>query len=205
MKSLRLKLLTIFIIWLVSYGWFYLPVEGTQKMETILIVPIGKVDAEIMEDLKTGLKGVWARDIAIGKATAEPDYAYNPKRKQYSGEGILNKLQNEYATSNYEKVLGVVDHDLYVPDLNFIFGLAGNKEVIIAISRLRPQFYGLIKNKSLFNKRVLSEAVHELGHAYGLQHCLNNYCVMFFSNTLTDTDTKGYNFCPVCRKKLTGG
>ena len=87
------------------------------------------------------------------------------------------------------------------PGLNFIFGLASKKIVIISITRLYEEFYGYKKNNQLFNKRVLTEAVHELGHAYGLNHCKNPYCVMFFSNSLVDTDRKGHKFCDDCKKK----
>jgi len=36
-------------------------------------------------------------------------------------------------------------------------------------------------------QRVIKEAVHELGHAFGLTHCENSKCVMHFSNSLQDT------------------
>jgi archaemetzincin len=39
-----------------------------------------------------------------------------------------------------------------------------------------------------------SEAVHELGHAFGLTHCEKSRCVMHFSNSLQDTDFKHYIF-----------
>jgi len=51
-------------------------------------------------------------------------------------------------------------------------------------------------------ERALKEAVHELGHLLGLPHCDNPRCIMFFSNTLADTDRKGPGFCPACRGKL---
>jgi archaemetzincin len=101
------------------------------------------------------------------------------------------------------KILGIVDRDLYVPELNFVFGLAHTKGAVISLTRLRQGFYDLPENESRFHQRVLIEAVHELGHTYGLGHCNNPHCVMFFSNSLTDTDRKGSKFCNNCKGKLT--
>jgi hypothetical protein len=44
--------------------------------------------------------------------------------------------------------------------------------------------------------RAAIEAIHELAHTYRLTHCTNPRCVMWFSNTLTETDRKGTRFCP---------
>jgi archaemetzincin len=40
-----------------------------------------------------------------------------------------------------------------------------------------------------------------LGHTYGLVHCRNPHCVMFFSNSLIDTDVKGPDFCQKCKPR----
>jgi len=60
----------------------------------------------------------------------------------------------------------------------------------------------LKSDESLFHQRIVKEAVHELGHAFGLNHCNNPICVMYFSNSLPDTDIKQYSFCDVCRTKI---
>jgi len=52
--------------------------------------------------------------------------------------------------------------------------------------------------------RAVKEAVHELGHTFGLDHCSDPRCVMHFSNMLADTDRKGREFCPSCRARLAG-
>ena len=131
-----------------------------------------------------------------------PDYAFNKKRNQYLSTAILKALMEGKGYMAREKLLGVVDQDLYVPELNFVFGEASQKAAIISLSRLRQEFYHLPQEQSLLYKRTLTEAVHELGHTYGLDHCKNPRCVMFFSNSLIDTDRKGSEFCPECRKKL---
>jgi len=86
--------------------------------------------------------------------------------------------------------------------LNFVFGEATTKAAVISLTRLRQSFYKLPEDREIFRKRVLTEAVHELGHTYRLGHCENPRCVMFFSNSLTDTDRKGFEFCLSCKDKL---
>ncbi|MEW6162013.1 MAG: archaemetzincin family Zn-dependent metalloprotease [Nitrospirota bacterium] len=167
----------------------------------IVLVPVGEVNKEAIERLKNHLGKIFNKKVFIGKAMPEPDYAFDKKRNQYLSTAILNTLIKQKGYNAYEKVLGVVDHDLYVPRLNFVFGEASEKVAVISLTRLRQGFYSLPEDKELFNKRALTEAVHELGHTYGLGHCNNPRCVMFFSNTLADTDRKGYEFCPACKSK----
>ena len=94
--------------------------------------------------------------------------------------------------------------DLTVPGLNFVFGLAdpASRGAVISLARLYPEFYGQPRDPGLFKARALKEAVHELGHLLGLGHCPDPACVMAFSNSLSDTDRKGPEFCARCREFL---
>lgn len=168
----------------------------------ILLVKVGEIENYVIDTLKENLAKIFNRPVEVGKPMEEPVYAYNRKRNQYSSRTILMKLLEEKEFMNYEKVLGIVDHDLYIPELNFVFGEASKRVALISLTRLRPEFYGLLEDRNLFLRRVLTEAVHELGHTFNLKHCCNPSCVMFFSNTLSDTDNKGIEFCPKCKSKF---
>jgi archaemetzincin len=166
----------------------------------ILIVPVGEVEVVVLEHICSTVQEAFGRECRLGEVLPKPDNAFNRRRGQYFAQEILQRLRMDGA----ERVLGVVGLDLYLPRLNFIFGLADpfGGRAVIAIPRLHQEFYGLPEDRELFLHRVMKEAVHELGHTFGLGHCHNRHCVMAFSNSLADTDYKGQAFCRKCLSKL---
>jgi archaemetzincin len=115
-------------------------------------------------------------------------------RGQYAAERILRRLAMLHGSA--ERVLGVADLDLFTPDLNFIFGQARpGGPAVMALTRLRPEFWGQPPDPALLRERAGKEAVHELAHSYGLGHCQDSRCVMWFSNTLAETDARFDAFC----------
>jgi archaemetzincin len=170
--------------------------------QSLIIIPFGQIQREILEFLRIELSQIFSLDVTIAKSESIPQYAFDPKRRQYHSTRILEWLKNIPVTDT--PILGIVDLDLFVPELNFVFGEAdvSHGVCIISLVRLRQEFYGLPKNETLFLERALKEAVHELGHTYRLGHCGDTRCIMHFSNFLQDTDIKGPDFCPRCKVKL---
>lgn len=168
----------------------------------ISLVPLGSVPIDLLPWLAERLSVVFKRPVTVDESIPLPATGYEPHRRQYRGDALLATLQ-AVASPTVERVLGVIDADCYAPDLNFIFGQAAldGRGAFIALPRLRPSFYGLAEDSLLFHQRVLSEAVHELGHTWGLTHCPNPNCVMHFSNTLHDTDVKDAAFCRRCQDR----
>jgi len=154
-----------------------------------------------MEELKDRVGGIFHCPAEIGAGFSDLAQAYNPDRKQYLSSKLLAALGK---SEGEERVVGIVDVDLYVPRLNFVFGEADmvSGTAIISLCRLRQEYYGLAPDETLFLERATKEIVHELGHTFGLGHCPNNKCVMHFSNSLADTDLKESHFCNKCRPKI---
>jgi archaemetzincin len=174
----------------------------TPKTQSLLIVPFGTIRKEVLVFLQNELIRIFGFDVRIAREEPIPQYAFDPKRRQYHSTKILEWLKNIPVMDT--RILGIIDLDLYVPELNFVFGEAdvAHGVCIISLVRLRQEFYGLPKNENLFLERALKEAVHELGHTYRLGHCGDTRCIMHFSNSLSDTDIKGPDFCPRCNLKL---
>jgi archaemetzincin len=179
-----------------------LPAKQKDLKMLIALVTVGEVDQDIMKILKEDLNKIFGKQVWVGKGMPTPHDAFNKKRNQYLSTMILNALMNEKEYIAFEKIFGIVDYDLYVPELNFVLGEASQRAAVISLPRLRQEFYNLPRDQSFFRKRALTEAVHELGHTYGLGHCGNPLSVMFLSNSLVDTDRKGSKFCPKCKRYL---
>lgn len=178
-----------------------MPVDAA--LVRITLVPCGVVPLPVLGFLKDGLQKELTADVTQAEGVPVPPWAYDSGRRQYQAEAFLPLLA-PHGPGNKTLVLGVTTVDLFVPDLNFVFGLASYREkcAIISLARLHPEFYGQPSIPHLFEERALKEAVHELGHLMGLEHCSNPSCIMFFSNSVVDTDRKGPGFCPDCRRYL---
>lgn len=124
---------------------------------------------------------------------------YDPARNQFNSTWILSQLIEQIPDED-SKILGVTGVDLYVPVLTFVFGEAqlNGKAAVVSSYRLRDELYGLPKNPEKLKGRLEKEAIHELGHTFGLIHCREPNCVMFTSTYAEEIDFKSRDFCPAC-------
>jgi archaemetzincin len=131
-----------------------------------------------------------------------PSYAYNPARGQYHSTQLLSGLNRLDIQS--DKILGVTELDLFIPILTYVFGEAqlNGPAAIVSAYRLFPEFYGLPPDVSLVQLRLIKEAIHELGHTFGLKHCTNYGCVLNVSTYVEEIDLKSHRFCGQCQKTL---
>jgi archaemetzincin len=168
----------------------------------LILVPFEQLSFDLLAWLADELTGLLDREVDLGQPLPLPAAGYSKRRRQHLGTALLKALR----TSPYPApgvALGLVDADCYAKGLNFVFGQARpGGPAFVALPRLRPSFYGHPEDQELFRERLLKEALHELGHAWGLFHCSAPGCVMHFSNALADTDRKEHRFCDRCRGEL---
>ncbi|WP_297092019.1 archaemetzincin family Zn-dependent metalloprotease [Thermococcus sp.] len=176
---------------------------------TILLVPIGTIEKYIIRAVAGFVDSYYSRfGFSVERADVLPEEeflgAYDPLRHQYIGRTFLPVLHGIGKKRRARAVLGITRLDLYEEGMNFIFGIAhaGLRTAVVSTFRLRPEFYGDAPDERLYTERTIKEAMHELGHVFGLQHCPNERCVMHFSNSIIETDIKDALYCPTCLKKL---
>jgi archaemetzincin len=173
----------------------------------IEVVAVGKVGRQLLGLLSHEISKVYSLPegyCLVGPSLEIPPAAYNSRRGQYNADMILDRVRHRIAGDS--KVLALTDVDLYTTlhDYNFIFGLAQlrGRAALVSLCRLDPAFYGKEPDPELFLKRATKEAVHELGHTFGLNHCTDTKCVMSFSNSILDVDAKSATFCAECKNRL---
>jgi archaemetzincin len=94
------------------------------------------------------------------------------------------------------RLLGITDVDLFIPVLTFVFGEAqlGGRAAIVSLARLTE-----VADPVRLAARLCKEAVHEIGHTFGLVHCVSTACVMSRSPGLRAVDLKDDRLCADCR------
>ncbi|MGD0500948.1 MAG: archaemetzincin [Bryobacteraceae bacterium] len=162
----------------------------------------GEPGLNLLEHLAASLARVFRTPCRIRPELVDISFSMEEGRGQYYSTAIIQKL--ERAADPDARVLGVTACDLYVPVLTFVFGEAqlDGHCAVVSTARLKEDFYGMPPREDLLRERLLKEAVHELGHTFGLRHCMDWRCVMASSHAVERLDVKGAEFCRACLKPV---
>jgi archaemetzincin len=170
-------------------------------MPRIFIWWIGEAAADraVLERVASRLAAAFRAPVALWESPERPRHAYDARRRQHASGVILRWLLE--AGPGTGKVLGVTDRDLFIPILTYVFGEAqlGGSAAVVSTARLAdtPDAAG-----PKFVERLEKEALHEVGHAFGLVHCGDPRCVMSRSSGVKDVDAKDAALCPECRGRV---
>jgi archaemetzincin len=168
-------------------------------MSRIYLLPVGSIEDEVLTMLEQRLQQMLDGEIRRSAPLQTPAAAWNPARRQYEALQVMRAV-TEAAPEDAERVLGITEEDLSIPMLTFVFGQAQlrGRVALMSLARLRQEFYGLPANKELMMTRAVKEALHELGHTFGLVHCPAPSCVMTLANDIQHVDAKEMDFCGGC-------
>jgi archaemetzincin len=167
---------------------------------TIVLAPIGELDPWFCEAIAKAIERVFGCRTDIRPVLSNVDFALDTRRRQYHSTPILQQLAAQ-APEGALKVIAITPVDLFIPILTHVYGEAqlGGKAAILSIHRLQEGFAAA--NPSM-QCRLAKEAVHELGHTFGLRHCPERTCIMHYCRNTRDVDRKSDQLCRHCRVML---
>lgn len=163
------------------------------------VVPLGEVCELTVKSVAAHVLGYFHLDALVLPPMEHPLSAYDERRHQYDAGAIITTLES-LSFPQYEKIIGIVDLDLFIPIFAHVFGEArqGGMAALVSIHRLRPPSSGSPEALNLQMQRASKVALHELGHLYDLHHCPDALCLMHFSGGLGDLDQTPLNLCRYC-------
>ncbi|HLY20507.1 MAG TPA: archaemetzincin family Zn-dependent metalloprotease [Bryobacteraceae bacterium] len=161
-----------------------------------------EVAPEELGRLGVRLPEIFHMECRVRPERLDVAFARDRVRNQYYSTAILQAMQTLAEAG--ARLLAVTSLDLYVPVLTFVFGEAqlGGSCAVVSMHRLREEFYGLPAREDLMRERLFKEAVHELGHTFGLRHCDDWRCVMTSSHAVERLDVKDVHFCSACGRAV---
>jgi archaemetzincin len=173
-------------------------------MPYIYVVPIATPGSHWLAPLEQTVAQCFGLPVKRMHCDIDLHITYDPGRRQYNSSQILLQLISSVPSDAF-KILGVTSVDLFIPILTYVFGEAqlGGIGALVSIHRLNNRLYGLPDNDQLLRERLTKEAVHELGHTFGLLHCSTPGCVLNASTYVEDIDQKSDQICQECRRQIT--
>ncbi len=175
--------------------------NANNPQEHIIVSPIGHFDPQIIDQVGREVRRVLGYRSLTAPVLQDVDFAFESSRNQYCSTPILKKLA-DLAPPGAVKILAICSVDLFIPILTHVYGEAqlGGKACIISTHRLNE---GLeTAPTELFIRRVVKEAIHELGHTFNLRHCKDHGCCMHYCRTIKDVDRKTDQLCRYCKVLL---
>jgi len=171
------------------------------RSRIIYLVPLGEKNEEHLSVLAESIREQFGVMAAILDDQGPPTYALDPTRQQYNSNLIIKNLIAS-SPADALKTLGVTPFDLFSPIFSHVFGEAQfrGKCAVISSYRLRGSPHGAVQaGCPPLVSRLEKEAMHELGHTFGLRHCADPDCVMHYSVGVQCADRKFAFFCSACR------
>jgi predicted Zn-dependent protease len=176
-----------------------------RRLRPVELIPAGEVDGALLETLGGDLQNALGVQWCVGDALPLREEWRETESGLYRSIHLMHALMDRTAQRDAKRArrwrVAIADAGLCAQGVGRIYGEAA-MEGCCAVVGLAPLRAGSGADAEVLRDRLLTEAVHELGHLAGLAHCRNASCVMYPSLHIADTDHKGRTFCRECRRPL---
>ena len=188
------------------------PNERRSSIRLVRLGALGEGDFPSVETLASYAEtffGLPARPVeeAVDAPTFTSRTNPGTGKLQILSTDVLGWLRREMPADAFCAV-ALTTTDLYPEDAwNYVFGQASffDRAGVFSFARYDPAFFGRPREAdtpSLVLRRSLKVMSHEIGHMFGMEHCIRFRCLMNGSNNLDETDGTPIDLCPVCLRKL---
>lgn len=165
--------------------------------KTISIYRYGNFSVSKAQRLEKQLKSYFPEVVLKEQILTLPTEHYNKERNRYRGTGLFEELGKH---RNGDAVIGLTDYVIFKPnEISQTYGIMGVSPVgtyKCVVSSKIPS-----SGKEQSDDNFVKLALHELGHAFGLNHCPDQYCYMVDAeHKMKFPQTTG--FCESCKTKL---
>jgi archaemetzincin len=176
-----------------------------RKLRPVVLIPAGGIDHALLEELGHGLEEELGVQWSVGDALPlDPEWRETESglyRSIHLIHALMDRVEGGEGHPRRTWRLAIADAGLCAEGVGQVFGEAA-VEGCCAVVGVEPLRSGSGADGQVLCSRLLTEAVHELGHLADVAHCRRASCVMYSSLHIADTDRKGHTFCAECRRTL---
>jgi len=168
-------------------------------------MPLGLFDTILLRLLKDEIESFYGYKTIVLSSHQLPAFAFYTPRNRYKADSLLVFLNNICPDSiNY--IMGCTSKDISTSTSMYedwgIFGLSEcpGRTCVISSFRVKPS----ARDENHFRERMIKIALHELGHMFGINHCINSsQCLMEDAcGTIRSVDREKKALCSSCRRNV---
>lgn len=184
---------------LIALAWFWILAASiygqTTGTETVYVYIYNGFSEKITDDAIAELKKYYPR-VQKASAINLPEWAQYKLKGCYTGSSILNQLRR---TRKTDVLIGFTDKDIcYNNHGKEHFRCMGISRTDKGLSVVTTSRFKTKANTQLYFNRLM---LHELGHAFGLNHCSDKNCIMVDANGKNQFGHTP-SFCSTCKEFL---